>query len=95
MAHSLHANALVARELFAEANETLGFDLQHACFEGPEAYLTETRVCQPALYVHGMILFRLLRERGMLGDWQAALIVTQTAAILLVLALLERTGNTQ
>jgi len=73
MAHSLHANALVARELFAEANETLGFDLQHACFEGPEAYLTETRVCQPALYVHGMILFRLLRERGMLGDWQAAL----------------------
>jgi len=32
---------------------------------------------------------------GFVGDWQAALIVTQTAAILLVLALLERTGNTQ
>lgn len=44
----------------------LGWDLAKISFEGPEASLTETKVCQPALYVHGLALLAALREKGRL-----------------------------
>ena len=44
----------------------LGWDLAKISFEGPEASLTETKVCQPALYVHGLALLAALRETGKL-----------------------------
>jgi [acyl-carrier-protein] S-malonyltransferase len=71
MGRSLYENSATAQQLYATANEILGWDLQRVCFEGPEAELTETKVCQPALYVHGYALFALLRERGQLNDLSA------------------------
>jgi len=50
------------RALYAEANRVLGWDLAAVSFEGPEAELTQTKVCQPALYVHGMALVEALRQ---------------------------------
>ena len=73
MAKSLYDNSLVAKECFDQANEVLGFDLKTACFEGPEATLTETRVCQPALYTHGCALYRMLKEAGKLEGLTVAL----------------------
>jgi [acyl-carrier-protein] S-malonyltransferase len=52
-----------ARERYQEAAEILGFDLAHICFSGPEDELRQTRVTQPALYVHSCILTDLLAER--------------------------------
>jgi len=64
-----------ARALYAQANEVLGWDLAKVCFEGPEAELTQTKVCQPALFVHGLALLAALRELGKLpaGEPQFAL----------------------
>ncbi len=68
----VEANA-TARALYERANEVLGWDLAKICFEGPEAELTKTSVCQPALYVHGLALHAILREQGRLSDATAAL----------------------
>jgi [acyl-carrier-protein] S-malonyltransferase len=73
MARSLHDAEPVAGQLFDQANEILGFDLKTACFEGPNETLTQTSVCQPALFVHGMAVAEVLRERGLLTDATVAL----------------------
>ena len=39
----------VARKIFDQANEVLGFDLADICFEGPIEKLTKSAVCQPAI----------------------------------------------
>ena len=62
MGKSLAEQSPAARALYAEANQVLGWDLAKVCFEGPEADLTQTKVCQPALFVHGMALLAALRE---------------------------------
>jgi [acyl-carrier-protein] S-malonyltransferase len=69
MGRSLHDASPAARALYEEAGRVLGWDLAKISFEGPEASLTETKVCQPALYVHGLALLAALRETGKLaGD---------------------------
>jgi [acyl-carrier-protein] S-malonyltransferase len=55
----------IARRRFEEAAHILGFDLARVCFDGPEEELRQTRVTQPALYVHSCILSELLAERGL------------------------------
>lgn len=59
--------------LYDQANEILGWDLKTVSFGGPEEDLTETRVCQPALFVHGMAIFTILKEKGHLEKASAAL----------------------
>jgi [acyl-carrier-protein] S-malonyltransferase len=62
MGASLHAGSPAARALYEEASQVLGWDLTGISFEGPEAELTQTKVCQPALFVHGLALVAALRE---------------------------------
>ena len=73
MAKSLYDNYTSVKELFQCADDTLGFKLSQYCFEGPMADLTKTSVCQPALYVHGIAVVQVLRERGMIDEITAAL----------------------
>jgi [acyl-carrier-protein] S-malonyltransferase len=73
MGKSLYENSATARALYDEANQVLGWDIAKVCFEGPEAELTQTKVCQPALFVHGLALHAILKEQGKLGDVQFAL----------------------
>ena len=68
MGRSLAGNSTAARELYAEANRVLGWDLAKTSFEGPEADLTQTRACQPALFVHGLAVEAALREKGSLPE---------------------------
>lgn len=68
MGQSLYAQSPAARALFDEADQVLGWSLTKLCFEGPEAELTQTKVCQPALYVHGQALVAALREQGKLPE---------------------------
>ena len=53
MGKSLYEGSPLAKDLYDRAATVLPFDLRRACFEGPAELLTETRVCQPALYVQG------------------------------------------
>lgn len=66
MGKSLCEASAAARALYAEANQVLGIDLAKLSFEGPEADLTQTKFCQPALFVHGLALVAALREQGKL-----------------------------
>ena len=72
MGRSLYENSKTARAFYEEANEVLGWDLKSICFDGPDETLTETKVCQPALYVQGYTLFSILKERGKLNELKAA-----------------------
>jgi [acyl-carrier-protein] S-malonyltransferase len=48
-----------AKRLFAKSDEVLGFSLSQIMFEGSEEELKQTRVTQPAIYVHSLIAARL------------------------------------
>ncbi len=71
MGKSLYDNSAVARALYDEAEKTLGWEFKKICFEGPAETLTETRVCQPALYVQGYALYAILKEAGKLSGLTA------------------------
>ncbi len=73
MGKSLYEGSASAKDLYDRAAKVLPFDLRKACFEGPAELLTETRVCQPALYVQGYAIAHILKERGKLGDLKACL----------------------
>ena len=73
MGRTLHEHSPAARAVFEEANRVLGWDLAKLCLEGPEAELTQTKICQPALYVHGLALLAALKEQGKLPEVNYAL----------------------
>lgn len=66
MGKSLCEQSPAARVLYDEANRVLGWNLAKVSFAGPEADLTQTKVCQPALFVHGLAVLAALREKGKL-----------------------------
>ena len=64
MGKSLHENSAAVRALYDEAGDVLGWDLRKICFDGPESALTQTKICQPALFVHGLALLAALNEKN-------------------------------
>lgn len=60
MGSALTARSPIATELFAEANEILGFDLRNLCALGPAEQLSRTEFSQPALFVHSYAAFKQL-----------------------------------
>ena len=73
MGKSLYENSAAALSLYDEANRVLVWELTKISFEGPDAELTQTKVCQPALFVHGMALHAALKEQGKLPEVKYAL----------------------
>ena len=55
MGKELYESSDKAKDLFAEANEALGFDIQHIMFDGSEEELRRTEVTQPAIFIHSVI----------------------------------------
>jgi [acyl-carrier-protein] S-malonyltransferase len=49
--------------LYTLADETLGYKLSDLMANGPESDLTQTRHCQPALYLHGLACLLALKQR--------------------------------
>lgn len=62
MGKDLYENSELARTLFAQANDILGFDIQSIMFEGTEDQLKQTNVTQPAIFLHSTILAACLGE---------------------------------
>lgn len=52
----------VAKEVFGEANEVLGYDLKKICFNGPHEKLSETVNTQPAILTSTVAAFRVFNE---------------------------------
>lgn len=73
MGKSLYEGSAAARALYDEADRVLGWSLTKVCFEGPDSDLTQTKVCQPALFVHGLAVLAALKEKGKLPEVKYAL----------------------
>ena len=56
MGKDLYDNNAQAKELFEKANEVLGFRITDLMFEGTEEDLKQTKVTQPAVFLHSVIL---------------------------------------
>ncbi len=62
MGKDLYENSPLAKELFEKANEILGFRITDIMFEGTAEELKETKVTQPAVFLHSVILAKTLGE---------------------------------
>src|SRR4029434_2166801 len=62
MGQDLAAEFVEAADLFRRAGEVLDRNLSEIAWRGPIEELTRTSNCQPALYVHGLACFAVLRE---------------------------------
>jgi [acyl-carrier-protein] S-malonyltransferase len=62
MGKAVHDASPAAREVFARADEALGWSISKLCFEGPEADLTLTRNTQPAIVTTSIAILAALRE---------------------------------
>lgn len=60
MGKELYDSYPEARQIMHQANQILGFSLSDVMFEGTDVDLKQTRVTQPAVYVHSIISSRLL-----------------------------------
>lgn len=62
MGKDLYDNNAVAHEMFEKANEILGFRITDLMFAGTDEDLRQTRVTQPAIFLHSVILAKTLGE---------------------------------
>jgi [acyl-carrier-protein] S-malonyltransferase len=62
MGKDLFENSELAKELFEKANEILGFRITDIMFEGTAEELKETKVTQPAVFLHSVILAKTLGD---------------------------------
>ena len=62
MGLDLYENHSEAQELFEKANEILGFSITDIMFEGTAEDLKQTKVTQPAIFLHSVILSKVLGE---------------------------------
>ena len=80
MGRDLFAREPIAKAVYEEADDALGFALSAICFDGPEATLTLTANTQPAILTTSIAVMRVLLARGLtfdvvaghsLGEWTA------------------------
>lgn len=62
MGLDLYENSELAKELFEKANEILGFEITKIMFEGSADDLKQTNVTQPAIFLHSVILAKVLGD---------------------------------
>ncbi len=62
MGKDLYDNNPEAREMFEKANEVLGFRITDLMFNGTEEDLKQTKVTQPAIFLHSVILAKSLGD---------------------------------
>ena len=62
MGKDLYDNNPVAKEMFEKANDILGFRITDLMFEGTDEDLRQTKVTQPAIFLHSVILAKTMGE---------------------------------
>lgn len=62
MGKDLYEQSEIAKSLFEKANEILGFRITDVMFNGTDEDLKETKVTQPAIFLHSVILAKVLGE---------------------------------
>ena len=62
MGKDLYDNSELGKELFDKANEILGFNITELMFNGTDEDLRQTKVTQPAIFLHSVILAKTLGD---------------------------------
>ena len=62
MGKDLYENSASAKELFEKANDILGFRISDLMFESTDEDLKQTKVTQPAIFLHSVILAKVLSD---------------------------------
>jgi len=62
MCHDLFLKYDTIKPLFAKAEEILEFDISKIMFEGSKEELIQTKVTQPAIFIHSMAILKILGE---------------------------------
>ena len=62
MCHDLFLKYDTIKPLFSKAEEILEFDISKIMFEGSKEDLTQTKVTQPAIFIHSMAILKVLGE---------------------------------
>ena len=62
MGLDLFESSTLAQELFNQANKILGFNITDIMFEGTPEELKETKVTQPAIFLHSVILSKVMGD---------------------------------
>lgn len=68
MMKDLYDQYQVVRDLFAKADEVLGYSIKEMCFAGPEEALRETANTQPAILTASVACYEVLKELGYTPD---------------------------
>jgi [acyl-carrier-protein] S-malonyltransferase len=63
MAKELYEQSEEAKKLFEQANEILGFRITDVMFAGSADDLKETRVTQPAIFLHSVVLAKIMGDK--------------------------------
>ncbi len=63
MGRDLYDAYALAQELFQKANEILGFDIADVMFNGTDEDLKKTEVTQPAVFIHSVVCFLVLKQK--------------------------------
>lgn len=64
MGRDLYDAYALAQELFQKANEILGFDIADVMFNGTDEDLKKTEVTQPAVFIHSVVSFLVLKQKA-------------------------------
>ena len=70
MGKSLYDGNAKAKELFERANEILGFNITDVMFSGTAEELKATKVTQPAIFVHSVLLASCLKDGDVIGGYE-------------------------
>jgi [acyl-carrier-protein] S-malonyltransferase len=62
MGKDLYENSPIAKEWFEKANNILGFNITNTMFTGTDEELKQTKITQPAIFLHSVILAKTLGD---------------------------------
>ena len=86
MGKPLYEQSSLAKDLFEQANEILGFRISDIMFSGTDEELKQTKVTQPAVFLHSVIAYKILNDKKpdmvaghSLGEF-SALVANETLA---------------
>ena len=71
MGKDIYDNFEAAKRVFEKADEIMDTSLSDICFNGPEEVLKQTKYTQPAIFVHSIAIFEILKNKGFLPSASA------------------------
>lgn len=100
MGKDLYQNSAIVKKLFDEANQILGFEITQIMFEGTDEQLKQTKVTQPAIFLHSIAVIKHLGDAfkpamvagHSLGEF-SALVANQTLTFQDALKLVARRAD--